>query len=139
MHALAVVFIFHYRPVVEATGQAYRGGVHFADIDGVVTAVAQPLDPVGLAGREPGFVVFDAVGVDVLARDDAVARRAAAPWVKACEKAMPRCASRSRLGVTMCSKPRKRRVSQRCWSVIIKTILGWSIFSSSSGGPRCYA
>ena len=51
--------------------------MHLADIDGVVAAVAERFDPVGLVGGQLGFVAVDAVGVDVLARDDAIARRPA--------------------------------------------------------------
>ena len=46
--------------------------MHLADVDGMVTAVSQLLDPVGLIGRQPGFVTVDSVCVDVLARNDAV-------------------------------------------------------------------
>lgn len=51
--------------------------MHLADVDGVVAAVPKLLNPVGLVGRQPRLVAVNAVGVDVLARDDAVARRAA--------------------------------------------------------------
>ena len=48
--------------------------MHLADIHGVIAALAQPGDPVGILGLQPGLIAVNAVRVDVLARDDAVAR-----------------------------------------------------------------
>ena len=61
--------------MVKAVGQADGCGVHLADIDRVITAVPELLDPVRLLGRQPGIVAVNAVRMHVLARDDAIAKR----------------------------------------------------------------
>ena len=75
--ALVIVLVLDDRAVAETARQADGRGVHFADVDRVVAAVPELLDPVGLFGRQPHLVAVNAVGVDVLARDNAVARRTA--------------------------------------------------------------
>ena len=77
VEALLVVFVLDDHAVVETAGQANRRGVHLADVDRAVAAVPHVLDPVGLLRCQPGLVALDAVGVHVLPRDDAGARRAA--------------------------------------------------------------
>ncbi len=72
--SLPIVLVFDDRAVAKTARQADGRGVHFADVDCVVAAVLELLDPVGLFGRQPRLVAVNAVGVDVLARNDAVAR-----------------------------------------------------------------
>lgn len=75
MVALFVVLVLDNSAMVKAAGQADRSGVPLADIDRVITAVPELLDPVRLLGRQPGLVAVNAVRMHVLARDDAIAKR----------------------------------------------------------------
>ena len=51
--------------------------MHLADVDGMIAAGTKPFDPIRLVRRQPRFIFIDAVCVDILARDNAVARRSA--------------------------------------------------------------
>ena len=75
MVALFLVLVLNNSTMVKAAGQADRCGVHLADIDRVITAVPELLDPVRLLGRQPSLVAVNAVRMHVLARDDAIANR----------------------------------------------------------------
>ncbi len=75
MVALFLVLVLNNSTMVKAAGQADRCGVHLADIDRVITAVPELLNPVRLLGRQPNLVAVNAVRMHVLARDDAIANR----------------------------------------------------------------